>query len=92
LTAVLRSIGIVGGAATLAIDLYRQHQMEQMKKPPEPRPEAKPMTAPRPEPKPRPQIMTREKSPLERFTLSPPFRTEELPRGLKKDQYGRYFG
>jgi len=91
LTAVLRSIGIVGGAATLAIDLYRQHQMEAMKKP-QAKPEARPTMAPRPEPKPRPQIMTREKSPLERFTESQPFRTEELPRGLKKDQYGRYYG
>jgi len=91
LTAVLRSIGIVGGAATLAIDLYRQHQMEAMKKP-QAKPEARPTMAPRPEPKPRPQIMAREKSPLERFTFSQPFRTEELPRGLKKDQYGRYYG
>jgi hypothetical protein len=92
LTAVLRSIGIVGGAATLAIDLYRQHQMEAMKKP-QAAPEARPTMAPRPEPKPRPQLMVREQeSPLARFAKSQPFRTEELPRGLKKDQYGRYYG
>lgn len=91
LTAVLRSIGIVGGAAALAIDLYRQHQMEQMKKAAPPKPEPKPMTAPRPEPK--PQIMVREpQGALARFAQAQPFRTEELPRGLRKDQYGRYYG
>jgi hypothetical protein len=92
LTAVLRSIGIVGGAATLAIDLYRQHQMEAMKKP-QAAPKARPTMAPRPEPKPMPQLMVREQeSPLARFAKIQPFRTEELPRGLKKDQYGRYYG